>query len=89
VRESRFKNANEEFTDHLPLLFRFRNALKRFKIAVCCLYRDEIDALGFQEGLDLFGLVLPHEPGVNVNAVEQVANGFVSDDGSNGGVDAS
>ena len=79
-----FKNTNEEFTNHLPLLFRFRNASKRFEIAVGCLHGDQIDALRFQKFLDLFGLVLSHKPRVNIHAVQQIANGFVGDDGGDG-----
>ena len=81
-----FENSDEQLADDLALLLGFSDTFEGLKIAVCCSNGDEVDALCFQERLDLFGLVFPHEAGVNVDTVEEVANGFVGDHSRNGGI---
>ena len=78
-----FKDSNEEFTDNLPLLLRFCDAFERLEVAVGGLDRDEVNALLFEKGFDLFGLVFPHEARVHIDAVKQSTNSLVGNDSSN------
>ena len=82
------KNSNEQLTDDLPFMLGLGHSLKSLEVAVRRFDGDQVDALLFEEGFNLFGLVFSHETGVDVNAVKQVADGLIGDDGSNRGVHA-
>ena len=69
------KDSNEQFTNDVAFFLRFRDSCKRFEVAICRVYRGEFDSQFIEHSLDLFGLVLSHQTGVDIDAVEKVADG--------------
>ena len=80
------KNTDEEFPDDLPLFLGVCDAFEGLKVAICCFDSNEVDALFLKQAFDFFSLVLSHEAGVDINTVEQVANGLVGDNGCYSGI---